>query len=381
MAFHIDLNTRILTKDHGAFIARPGEKCRHFADFANIGAIGPDLPGVRIDPKVAIDEQNDLGHMLKRAMIIRKWAAMGRSDDDVPEAELGPYVRRRRLPRRSQSQFISILKGYFERAQKGDLIVIPPQSYQADAILAEFRDGPQRIQYNQIPRRYGNFEIPTRRFKVLNRLPKRLLPADVIDIISKPNAFVQVGKTNKEDLYHLAYGSFTVGGDFISRFEVTEESYNFDDDLYFAAFVKFVAANTKSVTIEGSQHISPIRTAAFEELGKFAPELKSNVNSPGFLSLTSPYSTPLVASVMFAIALQIGPDAIAVAQDEKITLGNSKAPANDECTARVFESTINQLKLFELDDWADACEMARKAERNTGLKPEARIQDPGGARK
>ena len=223
MSFHVNLNNRILEKNHGIYIARAGKESRLFDDFAEIQAIGPSLPGFRIDINFSIDRQPNLKNMLKRALAIRKWAEGGQSEIDFPEMKLGFYSRKHILRSRSEAQFISTLRGYFERAQKGDLVLIPPNSYQEDAIIAEFRDNPTDVYYNQLPRRYGIFEVPTRRYKILTKIPKRLLPLPVLNVLAKPNAFVQVGESNKNALYHIAYGSFVVGNEFNSRFDVTTD--------------------------------------------------------------------------------------------------------------------------------------------------------------
>lgn len=362
----VDLRTRILPADHNVFMTRPGRGYRLFNDFVGNRAIGPELPGIKLVPGTDISDQPDLDNKLKLTAAIRRWARQGASDNAIPSENSNEYQAEART--KSGPQFKAALRGYFEIAKKGDLILIPPSQYRKDAVLAELTEGPENIHYIKIPDAYGNFELPTRKFKELQRIARKDLPVEILAVIEKPNSIVSIAKSLRNFVYDNAYGNYSVEGSFNSRFDVTTEFYDSDADFFLFAFIKFVAENTKRVTIEPGQPILSIEEAAFESLGEFALSLKTNVNSPGHFGFKSQYVTPLVAAAMFALAMTVGEEASAAAKNGTLIIGNSSAPAGDQCTASVEESTLDQMKLFEFEEWARACEIARKAAKDTGLK-------------
>ncbi len=246
------------------------------------------------------------------------------------------------------------------------------------AVIGEFTHEPSFIRYISVPDKFEGLDLPARPYRNLRTLPKRLLPGEVLAPLSHPAAFVQVGNTAKKELYDLAYKSFVADDEYVSQFWVTSDSYSLDNDLHLAAFMKFVAANVKLVTLDGQEHTMSLYEAAFQDLGEYVPELRSNVNSPGYLSLRSSYITPLVASAFLALALSANADDIKeAAENDRIIFGNTEAPADDPCTASVHRSTVQLLRMFDLDKWADACEAARKVEANTGLRSGTTVDSVG----
>ena len=237
----------VLPEGHRAFLARPGEQSKYFDLFREMEAIGPDLPFVELQRGVPVDEHDDLDHMLKRAMAFRRPKSKA-AFEGPPSENLGDYVAARRVQAPAAAQFRRILKGYFESAQKGDLALIPPSAWRSEALLVEFSGGPGNIVYRKVP--YGDtllVDIPARRFREIATVTKRLLPPHILDVVTKPNAFVQFGRSDTTDLHDLAYGSFVREEEYSSTFYVTNPEYNLEHDLLFAAFVKFVAANSKAV--------------------------------------------------------------------------------------------------------------------------------------
>jgi hypothetical protein len=135
-----------------------------------------------------------------------------------------------------------------------------------------------------------------------------------------------------------------------------------------------VAANTKAVQgPEGAKALN-FNDAAFKDSGEYTAKLQINVNSPGDISLVSKVITPLVASVLFLLAVEVGPTAKAEADGGTLILRNSKAAADDPCTAKVFQSSMQILKLLNLDDWPAACERAQEVAKKTGLKSPAKVE-------
>jgi hypothetical protein len=365
----VDLQTRIIPKTHNVFVARPGKDSRLFGTFHEQQAIGPDFPGLGLKRGVPLNDQVEIERRVRRSIRLRNWHLSGRVKEDEPDRELRDY---RGAEPKGMGQYRAILSGYFDRAAKGDLAIVTPKSWALRALVVEFRDP---VDIVEIPVEfYPHDPLSGRRVRILAQIEKRRLPGKVLDIVEKPNAFVLLERSVRPIIYRLAYGSYVLDGSIATEFDVSSEDYKFDDDLLMSAFFKFVAINTVNVSIQNKNQVFSVEDAVFRELGKFSPDFRSNVNSPGFLQYTSDTIIPLVASALFALAVTVGPAASQAAKDKMITIGNSRAPAGDVCTAQVSESVLTQLKLLELDQWAKACEIARKIHESAGLTGTATVK-------
>lgn len=252
--------------------------------------------------------------------------------------------------------------------------MIPPSAFDGEAVVAELTSDAEDIGYIQVDR-YGDFEIPTRAFKRLGSIKKRSLPTKAYEFATTPTAFVLIGRSDRRRLYEVAYGSYSQQGNFISQFEVTGQSFNVVDDLRLSLFFNTVAANTKFIVGDGeNQTVSPIEAVNID-LGDFAPELASNINSPGYLSLLSQYISPLVAAALWNVAIFVGPEAVALAAEDKITIGNSVAGDDDPCTVEVSKAALTQLKIFGVEGWTAMCELALRAHNDTGVIAVPQVRD------
>jgi hypothetical protein len=157
-------------------------------------------------------------------------------------------------------------------------------------------------------------------------------------------------------------------------FQVTSADFDTHDDVLLQAFFNFVAANTKAVIEDEDPDVLGFAEAAFKDSGEYVAKLRINVNSPGDIALISKVITPLVASILFLLAVEVGPSARAEAQNGTLILRNSKAATDDPCTAKVFESSVQILKLLDLDEWPAACVRAQEVANKTGLKSPAKVE-------
>ncbi len=78
---------------------------------------------------------------------------------------------------------------------------------------------------------------------------------------------------------------------------------------------------------------------------------------------------------MFALAVEVGPEAFGQTEDGTLTIGNSAAPPDDPCALQVKVLIYDQMVLLGAERWARACEIARAAAESGGLKSQAKIKD------
>lgn len=271
MAVHVNLNARILPEDHRAFLARPGKSYGHLPHFEKLGAIGPDLPFMKLERGVPIEEQLDMAHMLKRAVAYRKWFVHPRGEQPPPQ-ELEYYRDQSRVRNRTARQYEAAMKGYFEVAKKDDLVLVPTFNWRSSSPLVEFSSGPGNLVYRDIPYRETMVTLPLRKFNMITKAEERLLSSHILDIAQKPNIFVQFPKSNLMDLYDIAYPSFSKPDECSNTFAVKSTDYNLEHDLHFGAFIRFVAANFKALE-EGAKRPYSIEESIFGDFGEYTPKL------------------------------------------------------------------------------------------------------------
>jgi hypothetical protein len=233
----------------------------------------------------------------------------------------------------------------FERARQGDLVIVPPKSFTSDALVGEFVDGPFKSVNVKVDRLYLDDSLPGRRVKWLASIPKRKLPIRVIEAIQKPSAFFLLARSLRQEIYQQAYPSFVLGDElYTSRFDVISLEFKAKDDFIIQSFFNFVAANTKAIAEGREGEVLDLPTAAFSDTGTYDPDLKTNVNSPGWLSLFSKHATPLIAAALLAIAMEIPPAAaVEAANQGTIVIGNPGAAPTDQCAQLVQSHVINHM--------------------------------------
>lgn len=367
----VDLNTRIVNSDHNVFVVRPGKEYRLFEDFIKSELIFPDLPGLELRSGVPLSEYKDLPERIRRSNAIKSWYNRDRPEDDVPPRNLDHYSGRHRTA--SQIQLEAVLRGYFEKAAQGDLVIVPPRNYKANAYIGELVGPPSEIV--EAPLRLFPGEMASsRRVRWLAQMAKRSLPLPILDALEHPNAIYLLERSLREDIYQAAYGNFTLGLEqFSARFDVKEQTFTVDDELQLQAFFKFVAVNTRILESGTKARIQRIGQSTFQNGADYVPSLQTNINSPGELSLFCKRITPLVAAALFAIAVDIGPDGFGEAFAGEVTLRNSKSTVEaDPCVARVEEQVRTQLQMLGLDGWPEACEIARGVHQRTQVRSPAK---------
>ncbi len=364
----VDIHTKVLRQDTRVVVARPGARYMFFTQFAENNFVGPDLPGLDLPPFESFDDIPQITERIKRSVEIRRHARQADPDEvlmedlDYYDASNNPRIR----------QFERVIAAYFKQAKKGDLVVLPPINFRGDALIGEFTGEPSDVRTLLLPR-YGEEPLSGRAVRWLSSIPKQKLPAQTLDALQKPNPIFLVERSAWPDIFRRAYGSYSYSGDYSARFEVTSERFNIADDFLIQAFFNFVSANTELIERNSSELLS-LRAGAFAA-GASAPELYTNVNSPGGLSLKHLTIAPIVIAVMFALATEAGPDAYHAAVSDTITFGNSLAAVGDDCVVPVRQQVVSQLTILGYDRWAEACEAARSAAERTGLSTTVKVDD------
>ena len=112
----------------------------------------PELPLLDLIPGVAFSDQPELGRKVRRSKAYRTWHNSGKTDAKS-SLELASYSNNE--DGLSIAQLTATLSGYFDRAKKGDLVVVPPKAYSQDCLIGEFVSDPTIIRRFNVER-YGD---------------------------------------------------------------------------------------------------------------------------------------------------------------------------------------------------------------------------------
>jgi hypothetical protein len=366
----VDINTKFIAEGTRVYVVRPGAHYRLFNQFIDESFVGPELPALELPAFDHFADIPDITERVMRSVAIRRWYSGGQRDVLLPDRDLENYEQR--AADRATSQFLRVARAYFSDMKKGDLVIVPPLNFRGMAEIGELTSPPNVVKEIFVPR-YPNEALTGRNVRWLGSIPKADLPAQTLDALQKPTSIFLLSRPAWPQIFRRAYGSYSTATEYSSRFEITAETFRTTDDFYIQAFFNFVVANSRAVD-QARPEMQGFKEAAFADIKAIAPDLFTNVNSPGGISLKSATITPIVIATMLAIALFVGPDAVDAATNGLITFGNSMAPPDDPCVTQVSEQVVTQLRLLGYDKWAEACQFVREAAERTGVNSNVSVQ-------
>ncbi|MGL3106585.1 hypothetical protein [Bradyrhizobium sp. BR 1432] len=373
VAITLDLKFRVVPADRQVFIAFPGKGYGLYSTFHKLDRIFPQLPGLELFAGRPFSEQPEILARIARARRLRNWHRSKRQSDP-PSRRLSEYDR----VDAGLYTHKGVLAGFFERAKKGDLVVVPPGELVGHVLIGELQDAPEKFENIEIPELFDRDEVPTRKVKWLASTPKADLSLGMLRRFPKPNAFTTLDREFYQEIFSLAYGSYSLEDLYVSRFDVTEADFSTIDDYRIQQLFNAVAAMSQQHNLG----TSGAREAVHDADGwdgiidlltdhSYIPDLSVNINSPGSLTLSCQRTVPLVVAALIALSSLGAMASWTAAQAETITIKNSAAPAGDSCTADVAQETLEQLKLMGYARWQNLCKKIAETKVNTGLKEQS----------
>ncbi|MBR0868707.1 hypothetical protein JQ614_42670 [Bradyrhizobium diazoefficiens] len=149
----IDLNARVLGEEHNVYVARPGKGYRLYRDFRENSSLILELPGLKLEPDLPLDDQQ-LRQRVNRSRAFRAWYKRGQPSDDRPSRDLSTYSPEGEG--NSAAQLEGLVRTYYEKIHRGDLVIVPPKSYMEEALIGEVRhvgtryDTEKQLEHHQL---------------------------------------------------------------------------------------------------------------------------------------------------------------------------------------------------------------------------------------
>jgi hypothetical protein len=228
---NIDLSTRILDDDMSVQLIHPGARYAFYDDVLNSGVLPVDVPYLEVADGHSLPATDDIGPMLERARLLRKWAKRPISEESTlrPSLDLDHYrvglnmdPAAQGVRTRLRNAANDILWGIPE----GTLAVIPARRIWGTAILAEFgsRTAPRQIVNGT--GHYSSLKFSARPMANIKRIPMTSLPGEVLKNARSTSVVNEIGGYAEDELLRLYYGDYMRRHEFVAG--VVAQTDDFD---------------------------------------------------------------------------------------------------------------------------------------------------------
>jgi hypothetical protein len=373
----LDLRFRVVRPEQEIFIVFPGQNYALYQYFVTLSHIFPELPALDLVPNQPIAKQPDLDAKLLRSRAIDVWYSAGRKDDDQPSRLLSDYKGRRSPKWLPNTR--GVLMGFFERAKKGDLVVVPPSSIFSRVLIGELQD--DNFEEITVPDVWDREKVPSRRVRWLATPLRGECSIELQKRFPSPNAVRILDREARAEVYSMAYGSYSIEDSFTSKFDVTSADFSTIDDYRLQQLLNAIAALSEMYGKPGAQLAQSKKTiegtTGWDEIialltdPNYIPDLAVDISSPGSLTLSCRKAIPFVAQALIALTV-LGSDTVWTAvQAQQVTVQNSQAPAGDACTSDVAKEVLEHINMMGYARWQQMCKQAEALRKSTGLKEQS----------
>ena len=247
---------------------------------------------------------------------------------------------------------------------EGTIIVVPGPGYVSDVLIGVLEGKPS---LSSDIESYPGETMAVRKVKWVGRKQRAAFKPELREKLGNSHSVMKLDSEMRLQILEAGFDRFVFNGQFHARLETTESEFSTLDDYNIQSFINYVAGVMAAREHGSFQDHSVDMAVALAQLKThpdLIPELSLNINSPGFLRFFSDRISPLVIAVLLSAALAVPVGAAPVA----IQVTNSAALANDPCGISVAAEAMGAMKLMAYEEWHRACEQARDASANTGVK-------------
>jgi hypothetical protein len=371
MAAIVDLGVTILPSDHVNWKLFPGEGYKFLLNMLESRAVFLDIRNLHEqgeDPREWDDEE------LLRHISLDRWSRQNAGKKEKTQ---------RRVSQADQLN-LTLLKGLFQTAKRGDLVLVPHPGGTGSISIGQFTDSPGRTLSLEIMDNGVSSTYVGRRVKWLPSWSKRFAPEALVDLLQTPVAFFNLGDLARQRIYTIAFGSFVHDGVNVGSFYTAKELFTSRDNRLLSSWIELTEA--LSASTEDSEVAEAVKEA--EDLYDIIDaaiigdddrmDLAININSPGSVLMRAIGQTPLISLALFPMA------AAGLTYTEAIN-AQVTAPvvgaASDACIGQVSHSVQQILRNMGAQKWRRACQLARSASEEATVRPQSRLREQPAVRR
>lgn len=267
----------------------------------------------------------------------------------------------------------TFLEGLLFTAKQGDLIVMPDRGYTTDVMIGQLLDPPGTLVQVGAHDGRADHMYYGRRIKWIKGVEKRMLSESVIKLLHSQATFFDLGKSNYEEIYRIAFDNFVYDQQYFATFRTQKAIFTPKDSFLTSVWLELFEVleeareNDQKLT-EGSIYELVIDSDINEA---DRDDLSISVQSPGWFRIRSIVAAPLASLALFAMAAQGVPyDTAMAATTTAAVVGH----ADDTCLGDVDASVRDYIVLLGKERWEQACKLAMQAEKEAKLKAGAQVR-------
>lgn len=359
----IDIATRFVEEDEDIFVIRPGAGFSLYPTFERESIVFLDFPGLELDfaKRPPPQATTQLREQLVRSIRLRDWHKGGQQSKE-PARTLAAY--RGKAAGRRLSRYVGDVGRLFYQFEPGTIVMIPGPGYISDVLIGTIVGPPEEVTNVGL---YPGEKMPIRRVKWLGRKLKASFTPDLRKSLARPDPVMRIDIDHREEVLRAAFDQYAFEGTFAARLETTKTEFSTLDDFNLQSFTNFIAGVALAPDQPDSALGSVDLAAALGILAAnpdAVPDLASNINSPGFLRLSSAKIVPLTIAVIMTAVLNtpVG------AQTPEIRIRNSAALKTDPCAVQIEDQAHRVMKMSSSIELLRVCAQLRDAASKTGLK-------------
>lgn len=285
------------------------------------------------------------------------------------------------------------MNALYNTAQIGDIVIVPGpgrtfiRSGGEDApgrptLIGEILSPPEQQRLRG--ERYNDIPLVVRRVRWLGEVDERDLSDRALRALRTKNALVVLQATGLQDILGAAYKNVVIGDQYLARFLTKNYDFSARESYHFQAFVMLVVAayrehygDAAADALMGS--VFDIAARVEKSGDHCVPEQDASIHSPGYTTLKTIQSVPLIISVLFAMALKAEAEPITKDGVVNVQLRNSESEAYDPCAPDGLQDQVMQtLSTIGYDRWRQICPSARKAASEDGFESTAKVLEGDG---
>jgi hypothetical protein len=208
-----DLSSKIVTEEQNAWVVHAGRARKHFAGFVAEDAVFLETPFLKID-RTIVQSKNLLRQAVRRSRAFEKH--FGTTGSEQPSELLSDYPSDPFDDSRLTSLTGSV-SSLFGKAKVGDIVMVPGRDDVSGLLQSSIRFGEIASDFKpeDIMRvtNTGLIQVPYRRIKWLNTVPRRKIPFYLERKIGKPPAVRKIEiEKETEEILKYSYPSYIFSG-------------------------------------------------------------------------------------------------------------------------------------------------------------------------
>lgn len=370
MSYVIDIKTRFIPNGQRVYIIFPGEGYRFYSDMKSKSAIFLDIPGFQL-PEIADKETANYADFIQRLTMserIKAWHLHGKEPDKQPERILEKVTNYKKTQKKVQLS--GLIRNFYYGLRKGDIIIVPSKKDEDDVLFGEVTDD-IFSSYIEVAR-YSEEKIPIRKVRWIKSVKRAEIPIWLERKIPSPSPVRQIEQSYFNNIFDIMYQRYHFNENFVCKYAVTSNEFSSLDDYLFQEIMLYITAlyarshDKTLANIENKTISDLVREIQRSEI---IPDLRININSPGYIVSYAKTLTPIIAAVL--IALSAG-EALTdageiIAPQIQIINSADDSQAAQECQADVQREVLEDLKAMGYERWQEICKSAQLIRGHTGL--------------